>query len=211
MAAGAQPPGGTDAAAALNPEPTLDRTMPDSDRVLQYRRTEEKPDATRGTPAMPVTEADRRTLADFRDWIEAAMHSEPGFDAPSRHDREDGSTLATRWAAGSHLWLELAIRPLLPQVRVGVLTDDRWKSEELEQMIEDSGDSMNEFVEQGFSDCGLDWTEPPVEHYRDQGRYFYFATPLDLGSLEELNTDAVRQKARRMLLGYASAFTPSSR
>jgi hypothetical protein len=94
----------------------------------------------------------------------------------------------------------------LPQLRAGILTDDRWKSEDLEQAVEDTGDTMEEFVEMGFDEAGLDWKEPPVEHYRDQGKYFYFATPLDLPTLAQLGDAAVFDKVRRMFEGYYRAF-----
>lgn len=155
---------------------------------------------------MPLTDEQRRMIEGFRRGLEA--HADEALDAgsPEREDREDESTLAMRWPAGEHVWYELAVRPFLPQVRVGILTDDRWKSEELEQVIEDSGDTMSEFVELGFETAGVDWPEPPVEHYRDRGKYFYFATPLDLESIEEIADPSVQDKVRRMLEGYRHAF-----
>ena len=98
------------------------------------------------------------------------------------------------------------MRPFLPQVRVGLLTDDRWKSEDLEEKIQESGDSMSEFVGMGMHEAGLEWEEPPVEHYRAELKYFYFATPVELKTVEELADAAVREKARRMVEGYFKAF-----
>jgi hypothetical protein len=158
---------------------------------------------------MAITDQQLKLVAGFREWIETSAAGDKRFGERSRDDRDDGSTLATRWQAAPDLWFELAVRPLLPQVRVGILTTDRWKSEELEQRIEDSGETMHEFVESGFTEAGLDWVEPPVEHYRDQGKYYYFATPLDLDSLDALADEPVRRKTALMLLGYAIAFGPS--
>ncbi len=124
------------------------------------------------------------------------------FGAATRHDRPDGSTLATRFAAGAHVWFEVALRPLIPQVRVGLLTDDRWKSEELEIKIQESGDSMSEFVGVGMNEAGLDWDEPLVEHYRADLSLFYFATPLELDSLAQLTDPSTRDKIQKMLTGY---------
>lgn len=150
-----------------------------------------------------LVEAFRRTLED-------SLKNDVRFSGASRHDREDGSTLATRWqaAANEHVWFEVAVRPGIPQVRVGVLTDDRWKSEDFEQKIEESGDTMSEFVEMGFEEAGLEWIDPPVEHYREESRFFYFATAFEPGGPEDLASESVRKKARRMFEGYYHAFGP---
>ncbi len=155
---------------------------------------------------MPLSELDRRTIAEFREWFEGQLAGDRRFVGVERFDRPDESTLATRFAASERVWFELALRPLIPQVRAGILTDDRWKSEELEEAIEESGDTMVEFIEQGFADADLDWPEPPVEHYRDQGKFFYFATPLEIRSLTDLSDPHTRDKAKRMLEGYCHAF-----
>ena len=56
------------------------------------------------------------------------------------------------------------------------------------------------------SDAGLDWDEPPVEHYREGGEFFYFATPLELDDLGDLDWPETRNKVVRMLEGYLVAF-----
>jgi hypothetical protein len=156
---------------------------------------------------MPLSEQQRQLVEDFRRWIESALSEGARFGEAQREDRDDASTLATRWPHDQDVWFEVAVRPFLPQVRVGVVTTDRWKSEDLEQMIEDSGDTMQEYIEAGFDAVDLEWPEPPVEHYRDQGRYFYFATPLDLIEIAQLADDKLRDKVRLMFEGYYRAFT----
>ncbi len=157
---------------------------------------------------MALTTAQIQNIKDFREWIERGLVGDARFAPPAREDRPDHSTLATRWpsAANPHLWFEVAVRPFLPQVRIGILTDDRWKSEDLEEKIQESGDSMSEFVGLGFEENGLDWPEPPVEHYREQLKYFYFATPFEIKSIDELAGDAARRKSRQMIDGYFMAF-----
>ncbi len=155
---------------------------------------------------MPVDATARDQVESFRSALEATLSADERFEGPARVDREDGSTLATRFGLAPQLWLEVAVRPLIPQVRIGVLTDDRWCSEDLEQAIEDSGDTMSEFVEAGFDEVDLDWPEPPVEHYRDQGKYFYFATPLELSQMDELSQPEFRARIERACLGYYTAF-----
>ena len=102
--------------------------------------------------------------------------------------------------------LECTVRPMVPELRVGFLTSDRWVSEAIEQTIEDSGDSMSEFVGLAFADAGLDFDEPPVEHYRSEGEDFYFATPIAIEEVYDLSLPKTRDKALRMLEGYLLAF-----
>lgn len=156
---------------------------------------------------MPLTDEQKQRIAAFREHVEGRLSADARFGGCERSDREDLSTLASRWKVEEGVYYELTVRPFLPQVRAGIMTDDRWKSEDLEQKIEDSGDTMQEFVEMGFEAAGLDWIEPPVEHYRDQGKYFYFATPMDLKSLDQLADAGVRDKTLKMIEGYYAAFS----
>lgn len=158
---------------------------------------------------MPLTLGDRELIEKFRRELEQRLTADPRFRSASREDRDDGSYLASRFAVGERLWIELAVRPLIPQVRAGIVSDDRWVSEDLEQVIEDSGDEMDEFVEMGFEEAGLSWPAPTVEHYRDQGKYYYFATALPLTRLSELGESATIDKVQRMLHGYYLAFRPA--
>jgi hypothetical protein len=123
-------------------------------------------------------------------------------------DRPDGAMLATRWPSveNPQVWFEIAVRPGIPQVRVGVMTDDRWKSEDFEEKIEESGDTMGEFVEMGFDEADLTWKDPIVEHFREDMKYFYFSTSLDIATLDELAQGDTRKKIRQMLDGYFHAF-----
>lgn len=159
---------------------------------------------------MILNTAQRDQVESFRTVIEESLAGDGRFIGAQRHDRQDGSTLATRWQtlANHQVWLEIAVRPLIPQVRVGILTDDRWKSEDFEGKIEESGDTMSEFVELGFDEAGLEWKGPIVEHYREDMKFFYFATALELSKLEELVAPATQAKVRKMFDGYHHAFGP---
>lgn len=155
---------------------------------------------------MNLSSVQNDQIMSFRARLEDELKGDARFSGATRHERPDGSTLATRWqsAANPHVWFEIAVRPLIPQVRVGILTDDRWKSEDLEEKIEESGDTMSEFVELGFDEAGLEWKDPIVEHFREEMKYFYFSTALELKDLGELAGSA--GKARQMLDGYFHAF-----
>lgn len=154
-----------------------------------------------------LTEAQRQLIRAWRADLRSALADDSRFRDAIDDDRADESTLATRWRIAERAWIEVALRPLIPQARVGILTDDRWRSEEWEEKIEESGDTMSEFVGMGMHDAGLDWEEPPVEHYRSDLKYFYFATPVELPSLESLADPAVRARIRCAVEGYLQAFS----
>ena len=157
---------------------------------------------------MPLTQTQVDQVEQFRQAMQRQWDGDARFSGVRRHDRPDGSTLSLRWttAENPRVWFEIAVRPFIPQVRVGVLTDDRWKNEDFEEKIEESGDTMREFVEMGFEEAGLEWIEPPVEHFREETKFFYFATPLDVISTDELGADATRRKIAQMFEGYFHAF-----
>lgn len=157
---------------------------------------------------MPLSEEDRARVEGFHDYVSGAVAADDRYGSATRHDRDDESTLAMRFEVAPSCWLEVAVRPFVPQVRVGFTTNDRWKSEELEQAIQDSGDTMSEFVELGLTEAGLDWDEPLVEHYREAGEFFCFATPLNLDDTIDLERTEIRDKVVRMLEGYLIAFGP---
>lgn len=158
---------------------------------------------------MALTSEQRAVIESFRGYIEDSVTSDDRYGTRSRQDRPDETILASRFEAAPKCWFEVAVRPMIPQVRVGFLTNDRWISEGAEEAIESSGDTMNEFVESGFDDASLDWADPPVEHFREAGEFFYFATPLALDEIADLNNDDVRNKVLRMLEGYLIAFGPA--
>ncbi len=158
---------------------------------------------------MAFSEEDHELIEAFRTYIEDSVENDDRYGACNRLDRNDASTLAMRFEVTPTCWFEVALRPVIPQIRVAFLTNDRWLSEELEQAIQDSGDSMEKFVGVGMNEAGLDWDEPPVEHYHDGGEFFYFATPLSIDELPDLERDQVRNKVLRMLEGYLIAFGPA--
>ena len=155
---------------------------------------------------MTTTQGNSPQVADFRGRVEQRVNEGGRFGNPVWSDREDGSTLTTRWPLTEDLYLEVTIRPLLPQVRVGIVTDDRWKSEEIEQSVQDSGDNMAEFLEVALAEVGLDWEDPPVEHYRHEGRWFSFITPIELQSLDDLATRELKDRVTHLIEGYANSY-----
>lgn len=155
---------------------------------------------------MALTEEQTQFIESFRVYVEDAVEADDRYGSVSRHDREDDSAPALRFEAGPTCWLEVAVRPIVPEVRVSFVTSDRTKSEEIEQAIQDTGESMAEVVGGGFGAAGLDWDKPPVEQYCEAGESFHFATPLALDELADLEWPKTRDKVVRMLEGYLVAF-----
>ena len=158
---------------------------------------------------MPLDELSRGRIDTFRGYIEESVSNDERYGAAHRHDREDESTLATRFEFGPSCWFEVTLRPMIPQIRVGFLTDDRSRSEEVEQAIKKSDGTIEQFVEIGFMEAGLDWKDPVVERYCEGEDYFYFSTPLALDELGDLDWPEVRNKTLRMLEGYLITFGPA--
>ena len=138
----------------------------------------------------------------FRVWVSAQVRQQLGLGAGEREDRPDGRSLITRWRLEPHFWHEITVRPQLLQVRVGLMTDDRYRSDDLRAMIETSGYTLQEFVGLALAGAGLGWPEPPVEHYCDGGRHYRLATPMDLRTIDQLADETLRQRVLKMATAY---------
>lgn len=154
-----------------------------------------------------LTQRELGLIEVFRSGVETLAGTRLGLARLERHDRRDHWIMATRWLIGRRWWLELAVRPTVPQIRVAVVTDDPMRSRDAEAMISQSSLTSREFIGLAFKHTGLIWREPPVEHYRENADRFCFATPLDLASLDELAGEAIRDKVLQMLEGYHRCFT----
>ena len=158
---------------------------------------------------MPLSEDDREFIEAFQNFIEGTVEADDRYGAVSRCDDAGGTILASRFEAGPTCWLEVAVHASAPQVRIGFLTSDESIGQEALQVLEESGATLQEHVAQSFSDAGLDWADPPVEQVHEAGEYFYFATPLDIDELPDLEWADFRAKVVRMLEGYLIAFGPA--
>ena len=158
---------------------------------------------------MPLDEHSQSIVEAFRAYIEDYVGTDERYGKPTRHDRDDGTVLITRFEAAPSCWFEVALHPTTPQIRVGFLTDDQAMNQEIEQAIQESGDTLEKFVGFGFQDAGLDWAQPPVEHYKDDEGHFGFVTPLVVENLPDLEAEDLRDQTLRMLEGYLIAFGPA--
>ena len=155
---------------------------------------------------MLISEEDRKRIEAFLTYIEDFNAADERYGQPSRHNKTDGSIFLTRFEAGPAAWLEVAVRPTIPQVRVAFLTDNAAKNEEVTEALETAEESLEELLEIGMEEAGLRWGKPPVEHYRDDEDCFYYATPLNIEDLYDLDDEVIRGKTCRMLEGHLITF-----
>jgi len=156
-----------------------------------------------------VSEAEGKTIEEFRDWLAVIARQEVEAVGTVRKvdgEGEHADSRAVRLYTDVHLWLEVNVLPGLSKLRIGLATDDRPTNEDAEQVIEDSRESLDEFLELGLADAGYEDEEGhSMEHFHDSG-VFYFATHLDMVSIDSLVDDELREKAKRLVEGYAAAF-----
>ncbi|MFQ5590281.1 MAG: hypothetical protein ACE5HE_03865 [Phycisphaerae bacterium] len=155
---------------------------------------------------MPLSEGDSELLYGFLAYIEGSVEGDDRYGRVSRVSNSDGSTIASRFEAGPHGWLEVAVHAAVPSVRVAYLTLGEALASEVEQAIRDAAGTPSAHISESFREAGLDWPDPPVEHGQLPGEYSYFATSLDIDDLGDLDFNDVRGKVVRMLEGYLIAF-----
>ena len=158
---------------------------------------------------MPLSEEDRLMVDAFRDYVQGFVEADDRYGAATRHDAEDESNLPIRFDAGEYWWLEVAVRPFVPEIRVGILTTDRTWCEDVAEDIKDADETPSSFLAAGFREAGLDWPDPQVDRFDENGATFHFATSLPLDELGDIDWKEFRDKTVRMLEGYLIAFGPA--
>jgi len=93
----------------------------------------------------------------------------------------------------------LGVRAETKQIRVGVVTRNRWVSEGVEQAVLDNGGSMTEFLEDEME--ADDDLEYPMLHYHDSGE-FYFVSEIPF---EDIRKPETYEMAKYYFEGYVVA------
>lgn len=155
---------------------------------------------------MDFSVEDTNRIESFRQYIEDTVSTDDRYGSPVRNDSD--SVLATRFYEGPSCWFEVALLPLVKQIRVGFFTTDPEISTDCEQVITESGETTVRFVGQAFEDAGLEWSSPSVEHGKEAAASYY-ATSLSFDDMIDLDSDDLRDKVIRMLEGYLLAFGPA--
>lgn len=151
-----------------------------------------------------------RIVETFRDRVTEIIESRLGLSSAERDDRPDRRVLLTRWDLSSRFWLEFAVMPGLLQARVGLMTDDPLRSDDLRSMIEDSGYTLQEYVGLGLAAVGCDWPAPPVERYREQPDRYRLATPVDLKDVEQFAGEELVNRVVALAACYIKVFDGSA-
>jgi len=95
-------------------------------------------------------------------------------------------------------WTEIGLE-------VCMKTPDRWLSQSVEADLVNSGDDLEELVDEELVDLG--WGEGPLpsRHYRDDERLYVFASPVPIED-GDVSGDQAVEVATACLLAYERAF-----
>jgi hypothetical protein len=157
---------------------------------------------------MALSVNDRETVQAFRAFVEDSLSADDRYGTASRIDRPDGSVTATRFNVGGPCWLELAVRPSVPEIRLAFVTDDAVTNDGILELVSDAGQSLSEFVQAGLQEAGLEEPTADVEHSQD-GKNYRFSTGIKLDEVSDLEMDEVRDKTLQYLEGFMIAFGPA--
>jgi len=157
---------------------------------------------------MTLSAEDRTTVEAFLQYVEDASAGDDRYGMAARFERSDGSEFSTRFEVEPRCWLEAAVEPFVPRIRVGFVTDDPAIGEALLQAIKDSNEPVSKVLEGALAEAGVDWPDPPVEQVIEDEQHIYFVTPLKMESLDDLDLDflKMRDKTLRLLEAYLIAF-----
>jgi len=92
--------------------------------------------------------------------------------------------------------------------RDGALTvslemEDRWLSESIEASLMNSGDALEELLDDELAELGYEGDEPTYRHFRSEAKRFTFETPI---LTDGLQGEALAERAAQFLLGYEACF-----
>ena len=153
---------------------------------------------------MSLSEMDRREVESFLAWIEGAFRSDARFQPIHPKDpeaKEEPSGLERCLMIGPRTWVQIAASREKGGLTVALATRDRTVSQAVEGNSLNLGDSFEELLEDGLEEAGEEDTYA-VDHYHDRG-VFYFESRIPLkGSWSNLKSPEVRDKARKLALGY---------
>jgi len=92
-------------------------------------------------------------------------------------------------------------------LEVSMKTPDRWLSQSVEATLMNSGDSLEELIDEELVELGCDEGPLPIKHFRDEDRVYVFVSPVPL-EIDDAGSEASAQTALACLLAYERAFAP---
>jgi hypothetical protein len=90
-------------------------------------------------------------------------------------------------------------------VYVGLYTPDRWLSESIEADLMFKGDKLEDLLEEELCDLGFEG-RLPVEHFRDEQKFYVFRSPVFLPKGEKLEGEGMIDRVTQALLAYEAMF-----
>ncbi len=88
---------------------------------------------------------------------------------------------------------------------VSLVTTDRWLSQSIEADLMNTGDKIEELLDEELAELDCLCTVPKVEHFRSDDKLYTFRSPLPIQP-ESLDTPAGLLFARQHLLAYEACF-----
>ncbi|MFQ5463293.1 MAG: hypothetical protein ACE5E5_11790 [Phycisphaerae bacterium] len=157
---------------------------------------------------MTITSEQSEIVDAFLDYLDGEFSGDERYGPAERYDRKDESSRALRFSLGPNCWIEAAVRPAVPEVRVGFVTDERSIFDEILNLLADAEETPSENLERALADAGLPWEDPVVDQETIDERFHRFSTPLKLEVLDDLDLGfmKVRSKVPKMIEAYLVAF-----
>ncbi len=92
------------------------------------------------------------------------------------------------------------------QVWISLVMADRWLSESIEATLMNSGDKLEELLEDELVEQGIDALEVSCQHFRSDDLLFTYRSCTHI-TLDQLTQDEAVQTARQWLMGYNACFS----
>lgn len=90
-------------------------------------------------------------------------------------------------------------------LEVCMKTPDRWLSQSVEADLVNSGDDLEELIDEELVELGCEEGPLPIKHYRDDERLYVFTSPVPIED-DALSSDHAAETAAACLLAYERAF-----
>lgn len=90
------------------------------------------------------------------------------------------------------------------RVWVSLVMADRWLSESIEADLMNTGDKIEELLDEELAELGFEGMNTAFEHFRSEDMLFTFRTPIDVSAA---GLAAVAPETRGLLLAYEACFS----
>jgi len=120
-------------------------------------------------------------------------------------DQDDLSLRCKAKHVDSDAHYRVTIDPDRQAIWVGLYTPDRWLSESIEAQLMNTGDPIEELLEEELDDQGLE-AKFPVEHFRDDQMFYIFRSPVPIPDHVSIDTYPIVKQITQVLLAYEATF-----